>query len=189
VARILREIKGGLVSVGGFYSGHHDIWAQVNGFTYNWRFDNLDWRKFLKDRSCLYILNAKSNIPEYFIFLYETKFYLSEIELSNEEFMIVLQKEVLSKKDKLKDALEKIKAEAEAEGYSRKSIPKDVQVFVWNRDGGKCVNCGSNENLEYDHIIPVSKGGSNTARNIQLLCRTCNRAKSNKIGEEILSGL
>ncbi|MBF0103144.1 MAG: HNH endonuclease, partial [Desulfobacterales bacterium] len=41
--------------------------------------------------------------------------------------------------------------------------------------------CGSRENLEYDHIIPVSKGGSNTARNIELLCEKCNREKSDKI--------
>ena len=68
------------------------------------------------------------------------------------------------------------------ESFVRESIPDDVQIFVWNRDGGKCVKCGSQENLEFDHIIPVSKGGSNTARNIQLLCEACNRKKSNSIG-------
>jgi len=64
---------------------------------------------------------------------------------------------------------------------NRERIPDDVKNFVWRRDEGKCVRCGSRENLEFDHIIPVSKGGSNTARNIQLLCETCNRKKSNKI--------
>ncbi|MBN2080776.1 HNH endonuclease [bacterium] len=59
---------------------------------------------------------------------------------------------------------------------------KAVQLLVWKCDGGRCVECGSKENLEYDHIIPVSKGGANTARNIQLLCQSCNRKKSNKIG-------
>ena len=52
-------------------------------------------------------------------------------------------------------------------------------MFVWQRDEGKCVRCGSNERLEYDHIIPVSKGGSSTKRNIQLLCELCNRSKGN----------
>lgn len=64
----------------------------------------------------------------------------------------------------------------------RESIPQDVQDKVWNRDNGKCVQCGNNENLEFDHIIPFSKGGSNTVRNLQLLCQKCNREKSNSIG-------
>ena len=64
----------------------------------------------------------------------------------------------------------------------RESITQDVKDAVWNRDGGKCVQCGSNENLEFDHIIPFSKGGANTVRNLQLLCQKCNREKSNKIG-------
>jgi hypothetical protein len=61
-------------------------------------------------------------------------------------------------------------------------IPKHVKREVWRRDQGKCIECGSKEKLEYDHIIPVSKGGSNTARNVQLLCENCNRTKSSKIG-------
>jgi len=60
----------------------------------------------------------------------------------------------------------------------RQPIPDDVKMFVWQRDGGKCVRCGSNRNLEFDHIIPVVMGGANTARNLQLLCEGCNRAKS-----------
>ena len=71
--------------------------------------------------------------------------------------------------------------EIESEKRSRR-ITKEVQDRVWNRDGGKCVNCGSSEDLEFDHIVPHSKGGSNTYRNIQLLCESCNRSKSNKIG-------
>jgi hypothetical protein len=61
-------------------------------------------------------------------------------------------------------------------------IAKQVKDSVWNRDNGKCRECGSNEKLEFDHIIPFSKGGSNTYRNIQLLCEPCNRKKFNQIG-------
>ena len=64
----------------------------------------------------------------------------------------------------------------------RRTIPQKVKDQVWNRDGGKCVECGSNEKIEFDHIIPISKGGSNTYRNLQILCEKCNRSKSDKIG-------
>ena len=61
------------------------------------------------------------------------------------------------------------------------AITENVKFEVWRRDQGRCVICGSQENLEFDHIIPFSKGGSSTARNIQLLCQNCNRHKSDKI--------
>jgi hypothetical protein len=59
----------------------------------------------------------------------------------------------------------------------REPIPDDIKVFVWNRDGGRCVKCRGNERLEFDHVIPVAMGGANTARNLQLLCEACNRSK------------
>lgn len=65
--------------------------------------------------------------------------------------------------------------------YSRDRIPEEVRIAVWRRDQGKCVKCGSRRNLEYDHIIPVSLGGSNTIRNIELLCEHCNRSKQDTI--------
>lgn len=45
--------------------------------------------------------------------------------------------------------------------------------------GNKCLACGSTENIEADHVIPVSKGGSNNISNIQPLCMSCNRSKHN----------
>ncbi|MBL7161817.1 MAG: HNH endonuclease [Anaerolineales bacterium] len=69
----------------------------------------------------------------------------------------------------------------ENKGIKRQRISERVRIEVWRRDNGQCVRCGSREKLEYDHIIPVSKGGSNTTRNIELLCEKCNRSKGNKI--------
>ncbi|BCL61910.1 hypothetical protein DGMP_26030 [Desulfomarina profundi] len=63
----------------------------------------------------------------------------------------------------------------------RKAIPRTVQREVWQRDGGMCVECGSKAYLCFDHIVPFSKGGSNTVRNIQLLCENCNLSKGNRI--------
>ena len=72
--------------------------------------------------------------------------------------------------------------ENDVEKIRRPSIPQNIKDKVWNRDDGKCVQCGSNEKIEFDHIIPFSKGGSNTYRNLQILCEKCNRTKSDKIG-------
>jgi len=71
--------------------------------------------------------------------------------------------------------------QGKAETGTDRYISDDVKDAVWRRDEGRCVKCKSNEKLEFDHIIPVSKGGSNTKRNVQLLCEKCNREKAAKI--------
>jgi len=62
-----------------------------------------------------------------------------------------------------------------------RQIPGDIQREVYERDNGKCTQCGSSENLHFDHIIPFSKGGSSkVASNIQLLCAKHNLSKGAK---------
>ena len=61
-------------------------------------------------------------------------------------------------------------------------IPTAVKLEVWKRDKGRCVKCGSQDNLHFDHIIPYSKGGSSlVAENIQILCAKHNLEKRDKI--------
>lgn len=61
-------------------------------------------------------------------------------------------------------------------------IPTIVKIEVWKRDAGRCVNCGANDELHFDHIVPYSKGGTSLeAKNIQLLCIRHNLEKSSKI--------
>lgn len=64
------------------------------------------------------------------------------------------------------------------EQTTRQPIPEAVRSEVWRRDGGGCVKCESREQLEFDHIIPVSRGGATSVRNLQLLCKQCNRMKA-----------
>ena len=71
--------------------------------------------------------------------------------------------------------------ELSMEGTKRRHIPHSVVSEVYRRDGARCVICGSMENLQLDHIIPFSKGGADTAENLQILCQKCNLEKSNKI--------
>ncbi len=57
------------------------------------------------------------------------------------------------------------------------SMAYRVRPLVFKKDGYKCVYCGSTENLEVDHIVPICRGGTNDMENLQTLCRSCNRAK------------
>jgi 5-methylcytosine-specific restriction endonuclease McrA len=87
---------------------------------------------------------------------------------------------------------ERVRREVEAlenleqlEGTPREPIPEAVRLFVWQRDSGQCVKCGSRERLEFDHIIPIAAGGSGTERNVQLLCETCNRSKVQRFDDSV----
>ncbi|MCH8273452.1 MAG: HNH endonuclease [Armatimonadetes bacterium] len=61
-------------------------------------------------------------------------------------------------------------------------VPTLVKVAVWKRDKGRCVRCGTSDDLHFDHIIPYSKGGSSTnPDNIQILCEKHNIEKSGRI--------
>lgn len=61
-------------------------------------------------------------------------------------------------------------------------IPSEVKKEVYKRDQGKCVLCGSRDNLHFDHDFPFSKGGTSlSAKNVRLLCMKHNLEKSAKI--------
>ena len=64
----------------------------------------------------------------------------------------------------------------------RRIIPTAVKLEVWKRDGAKCCECGATEELHFDHIVPVVKGGTSlAAENIQLLCARHNLEKRDHI--------
>ena len=64
----------------------------------------------------------------------------------------------------------------------RRIIPTSVKLEMWKRDGGKCVVCGANNELHFDHDVPFSRGGTSmTAANVQLLCARHNLEKHDSI--------
>lgn len=58
-------------------------------------------------------------------------------------------------------------------------IEVDLLKAVRERDR-VCQHCSSSDNLTFDHIIPVSKGGKASMDNLQILCNPCNAAKGNR---------
>lgn len=118
------------------------------------------------------------------IWLFDGKVYLAlDPDLAPTDVKALLNQE----KNKRRLALEKAHAlqtmtERLDKPRMRERLPQEVRIEVWQRDSGRCVECGSQENLEFDHIIPFAMGGSSTARNLQLLCGDCNRRKGMTLG-------
>lgn len=52
-------------------------------------------------------------------------------------------------------------------------IPKDVKDTVWERDGQRCIFCGSPQARPEAHVIPRSSGGLGVEKNIITVCRRC----------------
>jgi len=60
--------------------------------------------------------------------------------------------------------------------FERRDIPDELVKHIIDRDE-VCRRCGSQEDLQLDHIIPVSRGGNDTEDNLRLLCGACNRKR------------
>jgi|SRR5579863_6052306 len=55
---------------------------------------------------------------------------------------------------------------------------KKLRPFLLDKFGHKCVNCGAVDDLQIDHIQPLSSGGTDDVDNLQILCGDCNRRKA-----------
>ena len=63
-------------------------------------------------------------------------------------------------------------------------IPFQTKIRVVRRDNYTCQHCHKHlqdNEVEFDHIIPLAKGGSSDEHNIRLTCHECNADKSDKV--------
>lgn len=72
-------------------------------------------------------------------------------------------------------------------GVSSRQVPAAVRRVVFVRDGGRCTfvsekghRCESQTRLQFDHVIPVAKGGTSTEENVRLLCSTHNQLEARR---------
>jgi 5-methylcytosine-specific restriction endonuclease McrA len=82
--------------------------------------------------------------------------------------------------DRRKGGARVLTATARTRRHSR-HISNAVRSEVFLRDEGCCVDCGTTDDLQFDHVHPWSKGGPSTAENLQLLCGRCNRRKGARV--------
>lgn len=68
-------------------------------------------------------------------------------------------------------------------GYAtpRRPLSRADRRVIFDRDGGRCRQCGETFDLQYDHIVPLAVGGSNELSNLQLLCGLCNQRKGGRL--------
>ena len=111
---------------------------------------------------------------------YIETFYFLNIDLRIKYYykkeIIQIRNNIIKEIKKLNPKIKKIK--------KRKNITKSIRHEVFVRDNYKCVECGCTQKegtLHIDHIIPISKGGTDELSNLQTLCKECNLSKSNRI--------
>lgn len=153
-----------------FYSGKYSVTSALSSEQYQ------HLLKLQEKDPCLIMEDTETEVQWW---MFEGKFYRENEGLSVIEMKALLVSREEKRKRRIEKALTRLDGHENLKNTPRRRepIPDEVKIFVWKRDDGRCVKCGSRENLEFDHIIPLSKGGSNTARNIQLLCEKCNREK------------
>ena len=108
--------------------------------------------------------------------LFEDRVYWEDDGLAARDVLALVRDRQLRQQRKLERAHAAVAANAI--GVARRDvIPREVRLAVFERDGGRCVECGSNFDIQYDHVIPFSMGGASTVENLQILCSDCNRHK------------
>lgn len=66
-------------------------------------------------------------------------------------------------------------------------VPPLVNSYLFRRDQFLCMYCGGEftaDNLSRDHILPVSRSGTDSWTNVVTACKRCNHRKANRTPEE-----
>lgn len=103
-------------------------------------------------------------------------FYWESGGYSDLDVLALLRDRERKEQRKLDRAHMLLKAD-QAPQQRREPVPREIRRAVFERDGGRCRQCGSNFDIQYDHVIPVALGGATTVDNLQILCGECNRDK------------
>lgn len=67
--------------------------------------------------------------------------------------------------------------EARRKRMKKKALSPKLRMQIFERDGFKCVLCGSKEELQVDHIVARIHGGGDEEANLRTLCLECNNGK------------
>ena len=105
---------------------------------------------------------------------FEERFYWADEALDAADVIALVRDRERRRRRRLERAHTALAAEAQPR---RLHIARETRLAVYARDGGRCTECGSGFELQYDHVIPHALGGGDGVDNLQLLCGDCNRRK------------
>lgn len=148
-----------------FVSGRRDF-RPISRMTY---------RAILRDQRAAPVAVAADDRRTWWMF--RDRLFWEDDGLAPGEVMALALERERRRRRRIERAVDAMDAEREAAGPRRAPISEEVRRQVFRRDGGRCAACGSEELLQFDHVIPVALGGASTAENLQLLCAPCNRDK------------
>lgn len=97
-------------------------------------------------------------------------------QINKERIAIVSRKYHVLNRQGARDAAHRRRANKVNNGAFK--IYKKELLKIYN---SPCFYCGSNEKIEADHIIPISRGGIHSVGNLISACKSCNGSKHNKL--------
>ncbi|HEY7293524.1 MAG TPA: HNH endonuclease signature motif containing protein [Dehalococcoidia bacterium] len=161
---------------GGLFTGRYAVQSGSRVFAGRWKHGSLDAIRAAQRITPIQMAQDGRRVLWYFL----DRFYWDDDGLSADDIkaLVLLRERRLQQKVQTARSL----MYAEAAGRPvRIAIPAELRRAVFERDGGRCVECGSTFDLQYDHVLPVARGGATTLENLQILCAECNRRKSDTL--------